>query len=117
MPLVPQISPFVEKPQKRPSPNRMEGTTTTNFHSSRIFVTTTTTPAPILMQTLQPLTIKVCFTKCSTNYAIFDLFSQFSTIDDHKLTDGHKFVQNVILTPFVKTHSVYAIQAGKETGL
>jgi hypothetical protein len=58
MSLVPQIAPVVEKPQKRPSPIRMEGTTTTNFRPS-VFTATTTTHAPILMQTLQPLTIKV----------------------------------------------------------
>lgn len=104
MPLVPQIVPLVEKPQKRPSPVRMEGTTTTSFHSSRIFTTTTTTPLPILMQTLQPLTIKVCL---EMSVILFVIFSQFSTIA------VHRFARDVIFMRFVKIHSVFAIRAGK----
>lgn len=64
MPLIPQISSLNEHPQKKRPLVRLEGTSTRNIQTSaRLFTTppTTQTPslAPILMQTLQPLTIKV----------------------------------------------------------
>lgn len=68
MPLVPQISLNNDRPQQHKKPLiRLEGTSTTNIQpSSRLFTIPTTTQAPlspILMQTLQPLTIKVGFLK------------------------------------------------------
>lgn len=109
MSLAPQIAPIVEKPQKRPSPVRMEGTTTTNFHTSaRHFTTTTTTHAPILVQTLQPLTIKVFFKSVS---CLMFVFSQFSANADHK------YAQNVTPMLFVLTLYANAIRDGKEMEL